>query len=104
MVRAGLLRRQHLDIVQKFAAGLVDANGAERFALILGAGHPDLVSSNDRRGISLPRDRGFPSDVFAFLPVNGNALLSGMALPVRPPKLRPIRCQTDGEQQKSDAG
>ena len=75
MMRAGVLRCQHLNIVQQLAASFVDANGVERFTVGLGAGHPDLIARNHWRGPALAGHRCFPGDVFTFLPVDGNARL-----------------------------
>ena len=104
MAGASVLCCEHLDIVQQLAGGFVQTDRMQRFTLILGTGHPDLVSRNHRRRISLPWNRGFPRDVFVLIPVNGDPLLRGMTLPVGPSKLRPVRCQTHGDQQKNHAG
>ena len=53
-------------------------------------GHPHLPTGDCRRRPAEPVDRLLPDDVLRFAPLDWQPALAGMALSVRPAKLRPV--------------
>ncbi len=81
---------ENLDVAQQPARLGIDANGTQRPLLFEGRGEPNEPPANDGRGPAEPFDRSFPGDVFRFAPLERQALLGGMPLPVGAAKLGPI--------------
>src|SRR4029453_124536 len=54
-----------------------------------GGRDPDLAAPDNRRGMTVPRDRGFPRDVFRLVPGQRKILGAGMPLSIRSAPLRP---------------
>ena len=68
----------------------IHADGEEIMAIFRRRGQPDLAAHHDRRGPAAMRNFRFPFHVVRFAPGQRQAFGIGMAVTVRPAKLRPV--------------